>query len=580
MTSVTLQLTGLILSLLAGEALHQFHLTSIIPESAATLAVGLVLGVLVSTLSPAAVVEASHFSESLFTLALLPIIIFESGYSLYRDPFFAHLGPILVYALLGTLVSGAVTSAVISTLAGSPSSAAALGLPLLSPWECITLGSLLSATDPVATLAVFSSLRVEPVLNALVYGESVINDAVGIVMFRVASAFIFSPPTSASALEALGSVARILVGAVAWGVLVALAGTRVLNDINMRGLLGSRSRLKTLLSLAVSGVLRGGRSALFLRSKPAAGGAAAGGAAAAPQPARSPPSDTPQPDFLEHVILGCGETLYLLLFGYLSFVSAEALGLSGIVAALFAGITLAIYARPILSWPGKRVSTAVLRFLAGLADAAVFLQIGLGLVLLGRPGAPELALAATAFAGCLLGRAANIFPLSTAINVASGRMLVASSTQVQMWWAGLRGGIAFASAIAFPTAQAPLVARAVGLVCVATVVVMGPTTVPLLQRLRIPFGEEALRAQAAREAGSSSSSSSRQQAAPSYFAARADALIRWAVYSRETQRLLAEKGGAIDLEPILVLSPRKSPRGRGEGGEGGEAEGGEGAGER
>jgi hypothetical protein len=44
MAAVSLQLAGLLLSLLAGEVLHQLGLTQHIPESAATLAIGLALG--------------------------------------------------------------------------------------------------------------------------------------------------------------------------------------------------------------------------------------------------------------------------------------------------------------------------------------------------------------------------------------------------------------------------------------------------------------------------------------------------------------------------------------------------------
>ena len=39
-------------------------------------------------------------------------------------------------------------------------------------------GALISATDPVATLSVFSELSVPPLLYHLVFGESVLNDAV------------------------------------------------------------------------------------------------------------------------------------------------------------------------------------------------------------------------------------------------------------------------------------------------------------------------------------------------------------------------------------------------------------------
>ena len=48
--------------------------------------------------------------------------------------------------------------------------------------QSFAFGSLISAVDPVATLAIFQALDVDPVLNMLVFGESILNDAVAIVL--------------------------------------------------------------------------------------------------------------------------------------------------------------------------------------------------------------------------------------------------------------------------------------------------------------------------------------------------------------------------------------------------------------
>lgn len=52
----------------------------------------------------------------------------------------------------------------------------------LSWIESFAFGSLISAVDPVATLAIFHALDVDPILYMLVFGESVLNDAVSIVL--------------------------------------------------------------------------------------------------------------------------------------------------------------------------------------------------------------------------------------------------------------------------------------------------------------------------------------------------------------------------------------------------------------
>jgi NhaP-type Na+/H+ or K+/H+ antiporter len=56
--------------------------------------------------------------------------------------------------------------------------------------EAASFGGLISATDPVAVLAILGQLRVEPALFYLVFGESVLNDAVSLVIYNIASKFI------------------------------------------------------------------------------------------------------------------------------------------------------------------------------------------------------------------------------------------------------------------------------------------------------------------------------------------------------------------------------------------------------
>ena len=50
--------------------------------------------------------------------------------------------------------------------------------------ESFAFGSLVSAVDPVATLAIFNALDIDPVLYMLVFGESILNDAVAIVLTK------------------------------------------------------------------------------------------------------------------------------------------------------------------------------------------------------------------------------------------------------------------------------------------------------------------------------------------------------------------------------------------------------------
>ncbi|RRT46877.1 hypothetical protein BHE74_00055258, partial [Ensete ventricosum] len=65
-------------------------------------------------------------------------------------------------------------------------------LPLV---ECLMFGALVSATDPVTVLSIFQELGTDVNIYALVFGESVLNDAMAISLyssntFRVGVGFI------------------------------------------------------------------------------------------------------------------------------------------------------------------------------------------------------------------------------------------------------------------------------------------------------------------------------------------------------------------------------------------------------
>lgn len=48
--------------------------------------------------------------------------------------------------------------------------------------DCFWFGAIISATDPISVLSIFSDLKVDVDLFAFVFGESVLNDAVAIVL--------------------------------------------------------------------------------------------------------------------------------------------------------------------------------------------------------------------------------------------------------------------------------------------------------------------------------------------------------------------------------------------------------------
>lgn len=81
-----------------------------------------------------------------------------------------------MFAVLGTAISAFTIGAGLWILGEANISYA------LTAKQSFGFGALISAVDPVATLAIFSAIDVHPTLYMLVFGESVLNDAVSIVM--------------------------------------------------------------------------------------------------------------------------------------------------------------------------------------------------------------------------------------------------------------------------------------------------------------------------------------------------------------------------------------------------------------
>ncbi|CAI9181167.1 unnamed protein product [Rangifer tarandus platyrhynchus] len=121
------------------------------------------------------------FDPEVFFNILLPPIIFYAGYSLKRRHFFRNLGSILAYAFLGTAISCFVIGSIMYGCVTLMKVTGQLAGDFYFT-DCLLFGAIVSATDPVTVLAIFHELQVDVELYALLFGESVLNDAVAIVL--------------------------------------------------------------------------------------------------------------------------------------------------------------------------------------------------------------------------------------------------------------------------------------------------------------------------------------------------------------------------------------------------------------
>ncbi|KAL6117960.1 uncharacterized protein ACO6RY_15647 [Pungitius sinensis] len=192
--------------MLASLAKLGFHwsgrVPAVVPESCLLIMVGLLVGGVIYGVRHSA---PPTLSADAFFLYLLPPIVLDAGYFLPGRLFFENLGTILWYAVLGTLwnVLG-IGLSLYGVCLLAPSS-----LGDISLLHCLLFGSLIAAVDPVAVLSVFQEMRVNEQLHVLVFGESLLNDAVTVVLYKLFESFLRMP--SVSGLDVLLGGCRVLV---------------------------------------------------------------------------------------------------------------------------------------------------------------------------------------------------------------------------------------------------------------------------------------------------------------------------------------------------------------------------------
>ncbi|XP_026880320.1 sodium/hydrogen exchanger 8 isoform X1 [Electrophorus electricus] len=208
----------------------KFHF---LPESVAVVSLGILMGAfikIIETQELASWKEEEMFRPNMFFLLLLPPIIFESGYSLHKGNFFQNIGSITLFAVIGTAISAFIVGGGIYFLGQADV------IYKMSMTDSFAFGSLISAVDPVATIAIFNALNVDPVLNMLVFGESILNDAVSIVLTNTAEGFANASTVTGweTFLQALGYFLKMFFGSAALGTLTGLISAICLKHVDLR----------------------------------------------------------------------------------------------------------------------------------------------------------------------------------------------------------------------------------------------------------------------------------------------------------------------------------------------------------
>lgn len=177
--------TSLLFIILLISYFLQIRKIQVIHESVVSIFLGGLVGALVSNFKE--VNQIVKFDDNYFFYLILPPIILNCGYDLNTNQFFKNIGPILIFAFLGTFVS----TLIIGNLVFLVALTGMHGLSM-TYMECLTFGAILSSTgnftnstlDPVTVLSIFNQVGVDEKLYAIIFGESILNDSVAIVLFQ------------------------------------------------------------------------------------------------------------------------------------------------------------------------------------------------------------------------------------------------------------------------------------------------------------------------------------------------------------------------------------------------------------
>jgi monovalent cation/hydrogen antiporter len=381
------------------------------------VAVTLVLGGMALALVPG--LPTVELDPQLALVLFLPPLLQASAYRTDWPAFRSNLRPILLLAVGAVLFTAAVVAVTLKLL-----------VPDL-PWAAaIALGAIVAPPDAVAATSVLKNFRIPKRIVVVLEGESLLNDASSLVLYRFA-------------------VAATMAGEISFGE-ASLA----------------------FVASAVGGTVVGyliGRAAMWIFAR------------------------------LEDTLL---DILVTFLAGFAAYIAAEHIHVSGVLAAVACGLVLGRQQHGAFTAQTRLESGAVWSFVEFVLAALVFILIGLQLRdIIGRLEEYDpwhlAALGCAVSAALIVGRFVWLFPATWLPRALSPALrerdpMPPWSHVTVLSWAGMRGVVSLAAALALPAEfpQRDLILFLAFCAILATLVLQGTTLGPLIRRLGVSEPED------------------------------------------------------------------------------------------
>ena len=384
-----------------------------IPYTIGLVVIGIVLGIIANHTDYVNDIKNWHLTRGVILYLIVPALIFSAALSMKIHRFLSRVTPILILAIPGLIIGTLITGYLVGAL--TP----------LTMGAAMIFGALISATDPVAVVAIFKEQKAPEDLEILVDGESLLNDGTSMVMFSVVCTVVLSGKAMGMATFSAAALqfCYIFFG----GIVTGVATTLILYYLTFQG------RRSPTVQIVVS-----------------------------------------------------------LLIAYVSFISADKIGVSGVMATVSAAVAYRYL------YTGKKNEDMQIHmhyfwdFATFIASTSIFLLLGLSEEFLYEQFdlykhlLPSLAIVV---AVVLFARIVVVFG-SSIINNKFCKHKISMANQIVMHWGGLRGALPLAMALSLTNADVGETNRQIIVlftlvIILFTLVVEGITIKPLMKKLKI-----------------------------------------------------------------------------------------------
>ena len=162
--------------------------------------------------------DSFELTSGIIFFIFLPVLIFEASLAIDVRKLLSDIRPILFLAVIGLFISTFLIGGAVYSVSG-------MGFVV-----CLLLGAILSATDPVAVVAIFKDLGAPKRLAILVEGESLFNDATAIVLFTILAAMVAGTAQADLGTGALQFI-KVFLGGIVVGFLMARVFSWVIGKV-------------------------------------------------------------------------------------------------------------------------------------------------------------------------------------------------------------------------------------------------------------------------------------------------------------------------------------------------------------